>query len=124
IRLLQFLGDGRIYACGTYAFDPQCAFLVSVCLCPWVQSVHVTLCVCVCVCMCMFCGTALLCCCVCSCVVVQCVCVCACVNRPSHSDSTGAGGFSGRGPVTSECFGPVPHWKQTEFSVTGEIWFP
>ncbi|XP_062372352.1 semaphorin-4F [Sardina pilchardus] len=27
IRLLQFLGDGRIYACGTYAFDPQCAFL-------------------------------------------------------------------------------------------------
>uniref|UniRef100_H2T8E5 Sema domain-containing protein n=1 Tax=Takifugu rubripes TaxID=31033 RepID=H2T8E5_TAKRU len=27
IRLLQFLGDGRIYVCGTYAFDPQCAFL-------------------------------------------------------------------------------------------------
>ncbi|TMS02109.1 Semaphorin-4F [Larimichthys crocea] len=27
IRLLEFLGDGRIYACGTYAFDPQCAFL-------------------------------------------------------------------------------------------------
>lgn len=31
IRLLEFLGDGRIYACGTYAFDPQCAFVVSVC---------------------------------------------------------------------------------------------
>lgn len=30
IRLLEFLGDGRIYACGTYAFDPQCAFVVSV----------------------------------------------------------------------------------------------
>lgn len=30
IRLLQFLGDGRVYVCGTYAFDPQCAFLVSV----------------------------------------------------------------------------------------------
>lgn len=29
IRLLEFLGDGRIYVCGTYAFDPQCAFLVS-----------------------------------------------------------------------------------------------
>lgn len=28
IRLLEFLGDGRIYVCGTYAFDPQCAFLV------------------------------------------------------------------------------------------------
>ncbi|KAM7377497.1 hypothetical protein PAMA_014008 [Pampus argenteus] len=27
IRLLEFLGDGRIYVCGTYAFDPQCAFL-------------------------------------------------------------------------------------------------
>ncbi|KAM6949288.1 semaphorin-4F [Aplochiton taeniatus] len=27
IRLMEFLGDGRIYACGTYAFDPQCAFL-------------------------------------------------------------------------------------------------
>ncbi|KAM9837032.1 semaphorin-4F [Aulostomus maculatus] len=27
IRLLEFLGDGRVYACGTYAFDPQCAFL-------------------------------------------------------------------------------------------------
>ncbi|KAJ8007828.1 hypothetical protein DPEC_G00098250 [Dallia pectoralis] len=27
IRLLEFLGNGRIYACGTYAFDPQCAFL-------------------------------------------------------------------------------------------------
>ncbi|XP_045577826.1 semaphorin-4F-like [Salmo salar] len=27
IRLLEFLGDGQIYACGTYAFDPQCAFL-------------------------------------------------------------------------------------------------
>ncbi|XP_017327856.2 semaphorin-4F [Ictalurus punctatus] len=27
IRLLEFLGDGRIYACGTYAFDPQCAFV-------------------------------------------------------------------------------------------------
>lgn len=32
IRLLEFLGDGRIYACGTYAFDPQCAFVVSVCV--------------------------------------------------------------------------------------------
>lgn len=29
IRLLEFLGDGRIYVCGTYAFDPHCAFLVS-----------------------------------------------------------------------------------------------
>uniref|UniRef100_A0A3B4H0S3 Semaphorin-4F-like n=1 Tax=Pundamilia nyererei TaxID=303518 RepID=A0A3B4H0S3_9CICH len=28
IRLLEFLGDGRIYVCGTYAFDPQCAFLL------------------------------------------------------------------------------------------------
>ncbi|XP_044039284.1 semaphorin-4F isoform X2 [Siniperca chuatsi] len=27
IRLLEFLGKGRIYVCGTYAFDPQCAFL-------------------------------------------------------------------------------------------------
>uniref|UniRef100_H3CEM5 Sema domain-containing protein n=1 Tax=Tetraodon nigroviridis TaxID=99883 RepID=H3CEM5_TETNG len=27
IRLLQFLPDGRVYVCGTYAFDPQCAFL-------------------------------------------------------------------------------------------------
>ncbi|KAL7880371.1 hypothetical protein SRHO_G00026250 [Serrasalmus rhombeus] len=27
IRLLEFLGDGRIYACGTYAFEPQCAFV-------------------------------------------------------------------------------------------------
>uniref|UniRef100_UPI0009B3215B semaphorin-4F-like n=1 Tax=Monopterus albus TaxID=43700 RepID=UPI0009B3215B len=27
IRLLEFLQDGRIYVCGTYAFDPQCAFL-------------------------------------------------------------------------------------------------
>ncbi|XP_030017854.1 semaphorin-4F isoform X2 [Sphaeramia orbicularis] len=27
IRLLEFLGDGHIYVCGTYAFDPQCAFL-------------------------------------------------------------------------------------------------
>ncbi|KAM6909296.1 semaphorin-4F [Xenentodon cancila] len=27
IRLLEFLGDGRIYVCGTYAFEPQCAFL-------------------------------------------------------------------------------------------------
>ncbi|XP_051284459.1 semaphorin-4F [Dicentrarchus labrax] len=27
IRLLKFLADGRIYVCGTYAFDPQCAFL-------------------------------------------------------------------------------------------------
>ncbi|XP_036969117.1 semaphorin-4F [Acanthopagrus latus] len=27
IRLLEFLGNGRIYVCGTYAFDPQCAFL-------------------------------------------------------------------------------------------------
>ncbi|XP_018585886.2 semaphorin-4F [Scleropages formosus] len=25
IRLLEFLSDGRIYVCGTYAFDPQCA---------------------------------------------------------------------------------------------------
>ncbi|KAM4611506.1 semaphorin-4F [Polymixia lowei] len=24
---MEFLGDGRIYVCGTYAFDPQCAFL-------------------------------------------------------------------------------------------------
>lgn len=29
VRLLEFLGDGRVYVCGTYAFDPQCAFLVS-----------------------------------------------------------------------------------------------
>ncbi|XP_051504617.1 semaphorin-4F-like isoform X1 [Myxocyprinus asiaticus] len=29
VRLLEFLGDGRIYACGTFAFDPQCAFIVS-----------------------------------------------------------------------------------------------
>lgn len=29
LRLLEFLGNGWIYACGTYAFDPQCAFLVS-----------------------------------------------------------------------------------------------
>lgn len=29
IRLLEFLDDGHIYVCGTYAFDPQCAFLVS-----------------------------------------------------------------------------------------------
>ncbi|KAM4564861.1 semaphorin-4F [Fundulus diaphanus] len=27
IRLLEYLKDGRVYACGTYAFDPQCAFL-------------------------------------------------------------------------------------------------
>ncbi|XP_076026933.1 semaphorin-4F [Genypterus blacodes] len=27
IRLLEFLEGGRIYVCGTYAFDPQCAFL-------------------------------------------------------------------------------------------------
>ncbi|XP_019951373.1 semaphorin-4F [Paralichthys olivaceus] len=27
IRLLEFLEEGRIYVCGTYAFDPQCAFL-------------------------------------------------------------------------------------------------
>ncbi|XP_030636604.1 semaphorin-4F [Chanos chanos] len=27
IRLLEFQGDGRIYTCGTYAFDPQCAFI-------------------------------------------------------------------------------------------------
>ncbi|KAJ0006381.1 hypothetical protein NQD34_013654 [Periophthalmus magnuspinnatus] len=27
IRLLEFLGDGRIYMCGTYAFDPQCTFV-------------------------------------------------------------------------------------------------
>uniref|UniRef100_A0A3B5QWT1 Ssemaphorin 4F n=1 Tax=Xiphophorus maculatus TaxID=8083 RepID=A0A3B5QWT1_XIPMA len=27
IRLLEFLNDGLIYVCGTYAFDPQCAFL-------------------------------------------------------------------------------------------------
>ncbi|XP_066536884.1 semaphorin-4F isoform X2 [Hoplias malabaricus] len=27
IRLLEFLGDGRIYVCGTYAFDPQCTFV-------------------------------------------------------------------------------------------------
>ncbi|XP_013874519.1 semaphorin-4F [Austrofundulus limnaeus] len=27
IRLLEFLDDGRLYVCGTYAFDPQCAFL-------------------------------------------------------------------------------------------------
>ncbi|KAK7939136.1 hypothetical protein WMY93_002462 [Mugilogobius chulae] len=27
IRLLEFLGDGRIYVCGTFAFDPQCAFV-------------------------------------------------------------------------------------------------
>lgn len=33
IRLLEFLDDRRIYVCGTYAFDPQCAFVVSVCVC-------------------------------------------------------------------------------------------
>ncbi|KAJ0055953.1 hypothetical protein NL108_016916, partial [Boleophthalmus pectinirostris] len=27
IRLLEFLEDGRVYVCGTYAFDPQCAFV-------------------------------------------------------------------------------------------------
>ncbi|XP_005166611.1 semaphorin-4F isoform X1 [Danio rerio] len=27
VRLLEFLDDGRIYACGTFAFDPQCAFI-------------------------------------------------------------------------------------------------
>ncbi|KAG7496867.1 semaphorin-4F-like [Solea senegalensis] len=27
IRLLEFLEEGRIYVCGTYAFDPQCTFL-------------------------------------------------------------------------------------------------
>ncbi|XP_048041917.1 semaphorin-4F [Megalobrama amblycephala] len=27
IRLLEFLGNGRIYACGTFAFDPQCVFI-------------------------------------------------------------------------------------------------
>ncbi|XP_071779197.2 semaphorin-4F [Centroberyx gerrardi] len=27
IRLLEFLGNGRLYVCGTYAFDPHCAFL-------------------------------------------------------------------------------------------------
>ncbi|XP_064787170.1 semaphorin-4F [Oncorhynchus masou masou] len=27
LRLLEFLGNGWIYVCGTYAFDPQCAFL-------------------------------------------------------------------------------------------------
>lgn len=27
IRLLEFLGDNLIYVCGTYAFDPQCAFV-------------------------------------------------------------------------------------------------
>lgn len=27
IRLLEFLGDQQIYVCGTYAFDPQCAFV-------------------------------------------------------------------------------------------------
>ncbi|XP_036406982.1 semaphorin-4F [Megalops cyprinoides] len=27
IRLLEFLDDGRIYACGTYAFDPQCSVI-------------------------------------------------------------------------------------------------
>ncbi|XP_056156815.1 semaphorin-4F [Lampris incognitus] len=27
IRLLEFLGNGRVYVCGTYAFDPQCCFL-------------------------------------------------------------------------------------------------
>ncbi|XP_068186536.1 semaphorin-4F-like [Antennarius striatus] len=27
IRLLEFVSDGRLYVCGTYAFDPQCAFL-------------------------------------------------------------------------------------------------
>ncbi|XP_056431700.1 semaphorin-4F [Gadus chalcogrammus] len=27
IRLLEILDDDRIYVCGTYAFDPQCAFL-------------------------------------------------------------------------------------------------
>jgi len=30
VRLLEFLEDGRIYACGTFAFDPQCGFIVSV----------------------------------------------------------------------------------------------
>lgn len=30
IRLLQFLDERHIYVCGTYAFDPQCAFLVCV----------------------------------------------------------------------------------------------
>ncbi|XP_052416905.1 semaphorin-4F isoform X2 [Carassius gibelio] len=27
VRLLEFLDDARIYACGTFAFDPQCAFI-------------------------------------------------------------------------------------------------
>ncbi|XP_077085699.1 semaphorin-4F isoform X1 [Siphateles boraxobius] len=27
VRLLEFLEDGRIYACGTFAFDPQCGFI-------------------------------------------------------------------------------------------------
>ncbi|RXM96269.1 Semaphorin-4F [Acipenser ruthenus] len=27
IRLLQFLNETHIYACGTYAFDPQCAYI-------------------------------------------------------------------------------------------------
>ncbi|KAI2662362.1 Semaphorin-4F [Labeo rohita] len=27
VRLLEFLGDGHIYACGTFAFDPQCTFI-------------------------------------------------------------------------------------------------
>ncbi|XP_068164037.1 semaphorin-4F [Antennarius striatus] len=27
IRLLEFADNGRLYVCGTYAFDPQCAFL-------------------------------------------------------------------------------------------------
>ncbi|XP_016124933.1 semaphorin-4F isoform X2 [Sinocyclocheilus grahami] len=27
VRLLEFLGEGHIYACGTFAFDPQCAFI-------------------------------------------------------------------------------------------------
>lgn len=33
VRLLEFVGDGRLYVCGTYAFDPQCAFLVSYYVC-------------------------------------------------------------------------------------------
>ncbi|KAJ8372220.1 hypothetical protein AAFF_G00293390 [Aldrovandia affinis] len=27
ILVLEFVSEGRIYACGTYAFDPQCAFI-------------------------------------------------------------------------------------------------
>ncbi|XP_055067833.2 semaphorin-4F isoform X2 [Misgurnus anguillicaudatus] len=27
VRLLEFSEDGRIYACGTFAFDPQCVFI-------------------------------------------------------------------------------------------------